>query len=55
LARHDLGGDLDLTSDGVDGDEGAFELPRLGQVVEQIGDGRDLVGLALIALVVGAV
>jgi hypothetical protein len=31
-------------SHGVDGDEGAFELPRLGQLVEQIGDGCYLVG-----------
>ena len=45
LVRDDLGGDLDLTSHGVDGDEGAFELFRLGQMVEQIGDGGDLVGL----------
>ena len=33
----DLGGDVDLTTHGVDGDEGAFELPGLGQLVEQIG------------------
>ena len=45
LVRDDLGGDLDLTAHGVDGDEGAFELPRLGELVEQIGDGGDLVGL----------
>jgi hypothetical protein len=34
-----------MTSHGVDGNEGAFELPRQGQLVEQIGDGRYLVGV----------
>ena len=29
----------------VDGDEGAFELFPLGQMIEQNGNGRDLVGL----------
>ena len=41
----DLGGDFDLTTHGVDGDEGAFELFLLGQMIEQDGDSRDLVGL----------
>jgi hypothetical protein len=41
----DLGGDLDLTPHGVDGDEGAFELSFLRQMIEQDGDGRYLVGL----------
>ena len=45
LVLDDLGGDLDLTPHGVDGDEGAFELFHLGQMIEQDGDGRDLVGL----------
>ena len=34
-----------MTSHGVDGNEGAFELPRQGQLVEQIGDGCYLVGV----------
>ena len=41
----DLGGYFDLASHGVDGDESAFELPRRGQLIEQHGDRRDLVGL----------
>ena len=45
LVFDDLGGDLDLTAHGVDGDERAFELFCLGQMIEQLGDGRDFVGL----------
>ena len=45
FVRDDLGGDVDLTPYGVDGDERAFELPRLGQPVEQDRDGGDLIGL----------
>ena len=45
LVFDDLGGDFDLTPHGVDGDEGAFELFLLGQMIEQDGDSRDLVGL----------
>ena len=41
---HDRVGDLDLATHGVDGDERAGELPVLGKVVEQLGDGGDLVG-----------
>ncbi len=44
LVRDDLGGDLDLTAHGVDGDERAFELSALGQMIEQFGNGGDLVG-----------
>jgi hypothetical protein len=33
-----------LTSHSVDGDERALELLGLGELVEQIGDGGDLVG-----------
>ena len=42
--RNDLGGDFDLRAHGVDGDHGALELPGLGQMVEQVGNGGDLVG-----------
>ena len=34
LGRDDFGGDLDLAAHGVDGHEGAFELPCLGKMVE---------------------
>ena len=33
----DLGGDFDLTSDGVDGDEGVFELSLRGQMIRRTG------------------
>jgi hypothetical protein len=42
----DLGSDLDLTPHRVDGDEDAFELFPLGQMIEQDGNGRDLVALS---------
>jgi len=42
---HNFIGDLDLTPHSVDGDERAFELLGLGEVVEQIWDRGDLVGL----------
>ena len=45
LVGDDLGGDLDLAAHGVDGHQGALELPGLGELVEKIGDGGDLVGL----------
>ena len=45
LVGDDLVGDLDLAAHGVDGDERAFELLGLGELVEQLGDGGDLVGL----------
>lgn len=45
LVRHDLVGDLDLAAHGVDADEGALELTGVGQIVEQLGNGGDLVGL----------
>ena len=35
LVFDDLVGDFDLTAHGVDGDEGAFELFGLGQMIEQ--------------------
>ena len=38
LVLDDFGGDFDLASHGVDGDESAFELPRRGQLIEQHGD-----------------
>ena len=38
-------GDLDLAAHGVDADQGALELLGLGEMIEQIGDGGDLVGL----------
>ena len=41
----DLVGDLDLAAHGVDGDQCAFELLGLGEFVEEIRDGGDLVGL----------
>ena len=45
LVGHDLVGDLDLTAQGVDGDQGPFELAGLGEVVEKLGNSGDLVGL----------
>ena len=45
LVLDDLAGDLDLAAHGVDGDERPVELAGLGQVIEQVGDGGDLVGL----------
>jgi len=41
----DFVGDLDLTAHGVGGHQCAFELPCLGQFIEQLRDGGDLVGL----------
>ena len=45
LVGDDLVGDLDLAAHGVDGDQGALELLGLGELVEQLGNGGDLVGL----------
>ena len=44
-ARDDLVGDGDLAAHGVDGDQRAVELFGLGELIEQIRDGGDLVGL----------
>jgi hypothetical protein len=41
----DLVGDFDLAAHGVDGDERAFELSGVGELVEQLGDGGDFIGL----------
>jgi len=41
----DLVGDLDLAAHGVDGHQRAFELLDLGEVIEKLRDGGDLVGL----------
>ena len=38
------GGDLGVSGHGVDGHQRAFELLRLGEVIEQHRDGGDLVG-----------
>jgi len=40
-----LVGDLDLTAHGIDGDECAGKLLGLGEMVQEIGNGGDLVGL----------
>jgi hypothetical protein len=45
LVGDDPVSDLDLAAHGVDADQGALELLGLGEMVEQIGDGGDLVGL----------
>ena len=45
LVGDDLVGDLDLAAHGVDGHQRARELPGLGEVVEKLRDGGDLVGL----------
>ena len=45
LVCHDLVGDGDLAAHRIDGDERAFELLGLGELVEQIGDRGDLIGL----------
>ena len=45
LVGDDPVGDLDLTAHGVDGDQGAFELLGLGQLVEKRGNSGDLVAL----------
>ena len=45
LVLDDLGGDVDLAAHGVDGDESAFELPRLRPV------DRAATGMAVISLV----
>ncbi len=39
--RDDLVGDGDLAAHGVDGDERAFERFGLGEMIEQVRDGRD--------------
>ena len=41
----DLVGDFDLATHGVDGDERAVELPGVGELVEQLGDCSDFIGL----------
>ena len=43
--RHDLVGDLDLTAHGIDADQGALQLLGSRELVEQLRDGGDLVGL----------
>ena len=43
--RDDPVRDFDLAAHGVDGDHRARELAARGELVEQDGDGRDLVGL----------
>src|SRR6202011_4772326 len=45
LVSNDLVGNLDLATHGVDGDERALKLFGLGELIEKIGDGGDLVGL----------
>ena len=45
LMGDDPVGDLDLAAHGIDTDQRALELLGLGQMIEQIGDGGDLVGL----------
>jgi len=35
--------DFDLATHGVDGDERAFELASLGELVEQLGNGGDFI------------
>ena len=42
---NNLVGNLDLAAHGVDGDERALKLVGLGEWIEKIGDGGDLVGL----------
>jgi hypothetical protein len=39
FVRDDLGGDVDLTPQGVDGDERAFELAGFGRMIERFGNG----------------
>ena len=43
--RDDLVGDGGLAAHGVDRDQRAFELFGLGELIEQVRDGGDLVGL----------
>ena len=45
LVGDDLVGDVDLTAHGIDGHQRAGELLGLGKVIENLGDGGDLVGL----------
>ena len=45
LMSNDLIGNLDLAAHGVDGDERVLKLFGLGELIEKIGDGGDLVGL----------
>lgn len=40
----DILSDAGLTAHGVDGDHGAGELACIGESVEHVGDGEDLVG-----------
>ena len=40
----DVFGDLGLATHRIDGDEGALELARFGELIEEIGNGGDLVG-----------
>jgi hypothetical protein len=42
---NDFVGDFDLTAHGINADERTFELLFFGQIVEQLGDGGDFVGL----------
>ena len=41
----DFVGDVDLASDGVDGDQCAFELAGLRELIQQVRDSGDLIGL----------
>jgi hypothetical protein len=45
LVSHDLVGDIDLAAHGIDGDQGAFELAGFGELVEKLGNSRNLIGL----------
>ena len=45
LVSDDPVGDLHLTAHGIDRDPSALELPGLGQKIEQVRDGGDLIGL----------
>jgi hypothetical protein len=45
LMFDDLVGDRDLAAHGVDGHQRALELTGFGQVVEELGNSRDFIGL----------
>ena len=45
LVFDDFVGNPDLAADGVDGDKRAFKLPGLGELIENIRNGGDFVGL----------
>ena len=45
LVTGDPGGDIGLAAHGIDGDDGAFELLGLGEMIDEFGNGGDLVGL----------